>query len=128
MQFELGFYTPGTREAKRIEREEKRREKKMKQMEPKLPTVDRTKPAPLKITHVHEHDGTHRPRITLPRKDGFIITGPSFFMHAPLDDKDRIEIRKRELCIRERLSDNKSDVEHRWYKGLLASLDTAPCL
>ena len=158
MEFEFGFYTPGTSRARLTEgsnaiREGKapelkrrirneRRQPKKERPAPVQPCRDRpvydkliisgpsklaAKPVETEIEK--EKVNVPLPWVTLPRKGGVSISSPRVNIQCHMDEKERIEVRKREILIREKLCDDKSEMQHKWNLALLSLLDTAPvCL
>ena len=70
-----------------------------------------------------------RPKVTLARKGSIVINSPKICIQRHSDKKEMIELRKREIIIREKLTDDKSENHHRWIQALLADLDaSSACL
>ena len=155
IEFEFGFYTPGTCRARLIEgsnaiREGKapelkrkirneRRQPKKEAPAPVQPNRDRpaysaliisgssrlaVKPVEKEIANVNVPN-VPPPWVSLPRKGVVNITSPRVNIQCHADEKERIEVRKREILIRERLSDDKSKSQHKWNLALLSLLDAA---
>ena len=146
IEFEFGFYTPGTRREREVlykewiknqqrhqKRSKSRNSRRMRDNErnpqPELPPEPVShQDVPPEISNrttvrVETGENRHRPKITLARKDGIVVRGPSVLIPCPLDATERISLRNRELAIRERLNTSKSGQERYWYAGLQNYLD-----
>lgn len=130
-EFEFGFYTPGTQRAREVEgRVHKRRvTKQTKKAEPEPPRQPEVGSRQMNKLVIVRKSEALRPRVTLPRKDGIVLSSASVYISSPVDVSDRIETRKREIILRERLSDHKTPESQYWTQALAASIDaSSACL
>ena len=153
MQFEFGFYTPGTMKGRLIEATNAIKDGKAPKLnkkvlrkcsdrhynnknpkfywednepeKPKEPVVSRPEHNKITISRPGEIEKNHvrAPIVTLPRKNEILIKGPSVLIHHYVDKKEAIETRKRELLIREKFSEDKSVEQHRWNQALIDALE-----
>jgi hypothetical protein len=127
--FEFGFYTPGTRKARLIEAAHKVRDGQIpqyrnKQTKQQEPVVARREKKELQILrNTTTESPQSNPRVTLNRKGNVSVTGPFVYISCTPDEKDRSETRKRELLIRDKVSNDKSEQNRRWTQALINCID-----
>ena len=103
-------------------RDKQMAEKPEKSEKPAQPTVAPKQAGKLVIVRKSE---AARPRVTLPRRDGIVVCSDTVYISSPIDVDARIETRKREILMRERLSDSKTPESRYWAHALAQAVDAS---